>query len=78
MLQGVYLSSVPAATVSQLTLMRRYKLVVRNDLQLLLLGLPVAPDLDAALPFAGTSTGVRCICLHLPAYQRLLQGEYIW
>ena len=51
------------------------QLTEQTHLQLLLLGLPVPPDLDAALAFAGASAGVSCIRLHLPAYQCLLHQQ---
>lgn len=66
-------SSTPALTMSQATL--KGQVGMWCNLQLLLLGLPVAPDLNAALPFAGSSTGIGCICLHLPADQSLLQEK---
>lgn len=42
-------------------------------LQLLLLGLPVPPDLDAAVPLASPCTGVSFIRFHLPPHQSLLR-----
>ena len=48
-------------------------LAEQTHLQLLLFGLPVPPDLNAALTFAGASGGVSCIRLNLPPYQCLLR-----